>query len=61
MRTVVCAVALVALAACGVDGPPERPTVATTTTVGVGDSGVNTGTKVSVFSGKVTMGVGVGL
>ena len=61
MKAMICALMLVTLAACGVDGPPERPTVATTTTVGVGKSGVHTGTRASVISGNITMGVGVGL
>ncbi|WP_272004978.1 hypothetical protein [Roseovarius sp. ZX-A-9] len=59
MRVMFFAPVLIALAACGVDGPPERPTVATT--VGVGKNGTHTTTKASVFSGNITMGVGVGL
>nr|WP_309503106.1 hypothetical protein [uncultured Roseovarius sp.] len=61
MRAMIFAPVLIALAACGVDGPPERPTVATTTTVGVGKNGTHTTTKASVFSGNITMGAGVGL
>ncbi len=59
MKAVICALMLVTLAACGVDGPPERPTAATTTTVGVGKSGARAGTKTSVVSGNITMGMGV--
>jgi len=46
--------ALFALAACGADGPPIRPSV--NTTVSVGSEGVRTSTGVSVRSGPVTVG-----
>ncbi|MCB1334712.1 MAG: hypothetical protein KDK26_13960 [Roseivivax sp.] len=43
------------LAACGADGPPLRPEVETTITLGKG--GISTQTGVSVQSGPVTVGV----
>ncbi|WP_299786573.1 hypothetical protein [uncultured Marivita sp.] len=46
--------AVFALAACGADGPPLTPSVATT--VSVGSGGVHTSTGVSVSSGPVTIG-----
>jgi hypothetical protein len=49
---------ILALAGCGVDGAPVRPSVATT--IGVGDSGVHTATRVSATAGRMTVGVGVG-
>ena len=54
------------LAACGADGDPVPPsdepvTTSVHTTIGVGDSGVNTGTRVSATKGNWTVGVGVGL
>lgn len=51
--------AALSLAACGVDGAPVRPSM--TTTVGVGDSGVHTATRVSATKGNMTVGLGLGL
>ena len=45
---------ILALAACGADGPPLKPSV--NTTVSVGSGGVHTSTGVSVRSGPVTVG-----
>lgn len=49
-------VSLFALVACGADGPPVRPSV--NTTVSVGSDGISTSTGVTVKSGPVTVGVG---
>ncbi len=49
-------VSLFALVACGADGPPIRPSV--NTTVSVGSDGISTSTGVTVKSGPVTVGVG---
>ncbi|MBS0123534.1 hypothetical protein [Thetidibacter halocola] len=46
---------LMALAACGADGEPIRPTA--TTTVGVGSDGVSTSTSVTVQRGSFGLGV----
>ena len=43
-----------ALTACGADGPPLKPSVSTT--VSVGSEGVRTSTGVTVSAGKVTAG-----
>jgi hypothetical protein len=48
---------LVALAACGADGEPIRPTVSTS--ISVGTNGVNAGTSVSASSGPVSVSVGL--
>jgi predicted small lipoprotein YifL len=45
---------ILALAACGADGPPLKPSV--NTTVSVGSDGIHTSTGVSVRSGPVTIG-----
>ena len=45
---------ILALAGCGADGPPLKPSV--NTTVSVGSGGVHTSTGVSVRSGPVTVG-----
>ncbi|SHH62667.1 hypothetical protein [Marivita hallyeonensis] len=47
---------LFALAACGADGDPVRPSVNSTVTVG--SDGIKTSTGVTVQSGPVTVGVG---
>ena len=51
------ALSLLALAACGVDGEPERPRV--DAAIGVSNSGVHGGANVSMGRGPVTVGVGV--
>jgi hypothetical protein len=53
------AVALALLAACGVDGPPVRPSVGAT--VGAGSHGVHTRVHTGARVGNVNVGVGVGL
>ena len=47
---------LFALAGCGADGPPIRPTI--DSTVSVGSGGIDTSTGVTVQSGPVTAGAG---
>ena len=49
-------VSLFAVAACGADGEPVRPSVSTT--VSVGTDGIKTSTGVTVRKGPVTVGVG---
>ena len=48
---------LVALAACGADGEPIRPTVSTS--ISVGTNGVNAGASVSASTGPVSVSVGL--
>ena len=48
------AVSLLALAACGAEGDPIRPSVSTT--VSVGSGGIKTSTGVTVQKGPVTVG-----
>ncbi|WP_417726671.1 argininosuccinate lyase [Roseovarius sp.] len=52
-------IALSVLVACGVDGPPVRPTAGVN--VGVGTRGVNVGVGGGVRVGGVNLGVGLGL
>ena len=60
MKKLAAALALLTLAACGVDGEPVRPSMATT--VGVGSGGdVYGGTSVGATLGNVTVGTGLGL
>jgi len=47
-------VALFALAACGADGDPIRPSISNT--ISVGSDGIRTSTGVTVHSGPVTVG-----
>jgi hypothetical protein len=49
-------ISFLALAACGADGPPIKPSM--NTTVSVGSDGISTSTGVTVKSGPVTVGVG---
>ncbi|QYX57377.1 hypothetical protein K1T73_02955 [Roseovarius sp. SCSIO 43702] len=55
------------LAGCGADGDPEYPrermppSTTVETTVGVGNSGVHSGTRVTTRSGPFVFGVGIGL
>lgn len=55
MKTVLLITPLLALAACGADGPPIRPSVSTT--VSVGSDGIETSTGVILNRGNVTVGV----
>ncbi|MGI3209932.1 argininosuccinate lyase [Roseovarius tibetensis] len=50
---------LALLAACGVDGPPVRPTLGATLSAGSG--GVHTTVRTGARVGNVNVGVGVGL
>ncbi len=59
MRMVTILLALCALAGCGADGEPIRPSL--TTNVGIGDSGAKVHTQASASRGRWTMGVGLGL
>lgn len=52
-------IAALALAGCGVEGDPVRPTVSTT--VSAGSGGVHTSVGTGVRVGGVNVGVGVGL
>ena len=56
MRHVALIGSLLALAACGADGDPIRPSVNSTVTIG--SDGIKTSTGVTVQSGPVTVGVG---
>ncbi|MEQ8902950.1 MAG: argininosuccinate lyase [Roseovarius sp.] len=58
-RAVLTGLALIALAACGADGDPVRPSVNTTVSAGTG--GVHTSVSTGVRVGGVNVGVGVGL
>ena len=51
--------ALALLAACGVDGPPVRPSVGAT--ISAGSGGVHTSVRTGAQVGGVNVGVGVGL
>lgn len=48
--------AVLALSACGADGPPITPSM--TTTVGVGSDGLRTSADVTLKRGPVTIGGG---
>ena len=48
---------LLALAACGADGDPIRPSMSTT--IGIGDSGIHGSTSVSASKGNVSVTVGL--
>ncbi|RKF16279.1 argininosuccinate lyase [Roseovarius spongiae] len=58
MRMTAAIALFAALAACGVDGPPVRPSV--NTTVGVGSNGTNATVGTDWISGRVSTHVGVG-
>ena len=51
--------AILALAGCGVEGDPVRPSL--TTTVSAGSGGVSAGVRTGVRVGAANLGVGVGL
>ena len=59
MKRILACLSLVALAACGADGEPIQPSM--NANVGIGSNGVSGSTGVDFVSGRVTMGVGVGL
>jgi|AntRauTorcE11897_2_1112592.scaffolds.fasta_scaffold172613_2 hypothetical protein len=52
-------IGLLLLGACGVDGPPVRPSLGAT--IGVGSHGVHTSVHTGARVGGVNVGVGVGL
>lgn len=52
-------IGLLMLAACGVDGPPVRPSFGAT--IGAGSHGVHTSVRTGARVGGVNVGVGVGL
>ena len=54
MRNLALILALGAVTACGADGPPVKPSI--NTTVSVGSDGVRSSTGVSVTTGPVTIG-----
>ena len=53
------AMALALLAACGVEGPPVRPSLGAT--IGAGSGGVYTSLRTGATLGNVTVGMGIGL
>jgi hypothetical protein len=59
MKRLIAMISLLALAACGADGEPEKPQVNGTVTLS--SSGVSAGTSVSVGRGPFRLGLGVGL
>lgn len=59
MKRILMVLSLAALAACGADGEPIRPTM--NANVGAGSNGVSGSTGVDFVSGRVTTGIGVGL
>ncbi|MEI4232744.1 argininosuccinate lyase [Roseovarius sp. D22-M7] len=52
-------IGLLVLAACGVEGPPLRPSVGAT--ISAGSGGVHTSVRTGARVGNVNVGVGVGL
>ncbi len=56
MRIVAALLGLLALAACGADGDPVRPTAAVE--VGFGSDGADIGGVVGVSDGPVSVGIG---
>lgn len=54
MKAAILLVGCIAFAGCGADGPPIKPSV--NTTVSVGSEGVRASTGVTVQSGPVTVG-----
>ncbi|WP_306155558.1 argininosuccinate lyase [Roseovarius sp. MMSF_3281] len=59
MIRILAVLSLAALAGCGVDGEPIRPS--TNTTVGVGNRGVNASTGATWISGRTTVTVATAL
>lgn len=59
MTRILAACALLALAACGADGEPVRPSA--NTSIGVGTNGVSVNSGVTVRKGPFSVGWGVGL
>lgn len=57
MKRALCLIALLGLAACGVDGEPEPP-VDTSIGISIG-SGGNVGGTIGVSRGPLTVGVGI--
>ena len=56
MKVAALIVSLALLASCGADGPPIKPSVTSSVTVGSG--GVSTSTSITARRGPVTVGVG---
>ena len=59
MKRVFAVLSLMTVAACGVDGPPEKPQVNGSVTLS--NHGISAGTSVSVGRGPFRLGLGVGL
>lgn len=57
MKRALCLVALIALAACGVDGEPVQPRA--NIGIGIGSGGVSAGGSIGVSQGPLTVGVGI--
>jgi len=59
MRGILAVLSVAALAGCGVDGEPIRPSM--NTTVGVGTGGVSASTGATWTAGRTSVTVGTGL
>jgi hypothetical protein len=59
MRRILAVLSLAALAGCGVDGEPVRPSL--NTTIGVGNNGVSAATGATWLSGRTRVTVGTAL
>lgn len=57
MTRAVCLIALLTLAACGIDGEPVRPTG--DVGVNIGSGGVSAGATIGVSQGPLSVGVGI--
>jgi len=57
MIRILCALSLLALAACGVDGEPVQPHAGVS--IGVGSGGVHAGGTVGVSRGPLSVGVSI--
>ena len=57
MKRALCVLALMGIAACGVDGEPVRPTA--NVGVAIGSGGVQTGGTIGVSRGPLSVGVGI--
>ena len=57
MKRLVLVLIVAALAACGADGPPMRPTA--NMGLSVGTNGVSTGASIGASNGIFSMGVGI--